>query len=53
MLGSVPEIAAQLPPRVYVPHENGGDIAVIDPITPRNRRSLPGRHDATPRHAGV
>jgi DNA-binding beta-propeller fold protein YncE len=33
MLGSIPEIAADLPPRVYVPHENGGDVAVIDPTT--------------------
>ena len=33
MLGPLPEGLAELPPRVYVPHENGGDVAVIDPIT--------------------
>jgi DNA-binding beta-propeller fold protein YncE len=32
-MGPVLEGAADLPPRVYVPHENGGDIAVIDPLT--------------------
>ena len=33
MLGPLPEGLAELPPRVYVPHENGGDVAVIDPLT--------------------
>jgi DNA-binding beta-propeller fold protein YncE len=29
--GQLPAVVADLPPRVYVPHELGGDIAVIDP----------------------
>jgi YVTN family beta-propeller protein len=29
--GELPAVVADLPPRVYVPHELGGDIAVIDP----------------------
>jgi DNA-binding beta-propeller fold protein YncE len=33
MTGGILESVADLPPRVYVPHENGGDIAVIDPLT--------------------
>src|SRR5919199_1112996 len=32
-MGSIAETAQDLPPRVYVPHENGGDVAVIDPLT--------------------
>ena len=31
--GTFTDAVAELPPRVYVPHENGGDIAVIDPLT--------------------
>jgi DNA-binding beta-propeller fold protein YncE len=31
MTGGLPDIVADLPPRVYVPHELGGDVAVIDP----------------------
>ena len=31
--GPINEAVADLPPRVYVPHESGGDIAVIDPET--------------------
>jgi DNA-binding beta-propeller fold protein YncE len=31
--GSLSEGVANIPPRVYVPHENGGDVAVIDPLT--------------------
>jgi DNA-binding beta-propeller fold protein YncE len=31
--GGLSEVVAELPPRVYVPHESGGDIAVIDPAT--------------------
>jgi DNA-binding beta-propeller fold protein YncE len=27
------DLVADLAPRVYVPHENGGDIVVIDPLT--------------------
>jgi YVTN family beta-propeller protein len=30
---TIPAAVADLPPRVYVPHELGGDIAVIDPIS--------------------
>ena len=30
---SIPAAVADLPPRVYVPHELGGDVAVIDPIS--------------------
>ncbi|HZO28638.1 MAG TPA: cytochrome D1 domain-containing protein [Chloroflexota bacterium] len=30
---AIPAAVADLPPRVYVPHELGGDIAVIDPIS--------------------
>ena len=30
---AIPESVADLPPRVYVPHELGGDIAVIDPLS--------------------
>ena len=29
----IPAALADLPPRVYVPHELGGDVAVIDPLT--------------------
>jgi DNA-binding beta-propeller fold protein YncE len=29
----IPAAVADLPPRVYVPHELGGDIAVIDPLS--------------------
>ena len=32
-MGPIAETAQDLPPRVYVPHENGGDVAVIDPLT--------------------
>jgi YVTN family beta-propeller protein len=32
MTGRIPEVVADLPPRVYVPNELGGDIVVIDPI---------------------
>jgi YVTN family beta-propeller protein len=32
-MGPIPETLADVPPRVYVPHENGGDIAVIDPLS--------------------
>ncbi len=31
----IPELLGELPPRVYVPHEMGGDVAVIDPTTMR------------------
>jgi DNA-binding beta-propeller fold protein YncE len=31
--GPMSEGVADLPSRVYVPHENGGDVAVIDPLT--------------------
>jgi len=31
--GGLPPVVADLPARVYVPHELGGDIAVIDPAT--------------------
>jgi len=30
---AIPAAVADLPPRVYVPHELGGDIAVIDPLS--------------------
>jgi len=30
---AIPAAVADLPPRVYVPHELGGDVAVIDPIS--------------------
>jgi YVTN family beta-propeller protein len=30
---TIPDAVADLPPRVYVPHELGGDIAVIDPLS--------------------
>src|SRR5436853_688829 len=33
LTGPIPDSLRDLPPRVYVPHENGGDIAVIDPET--------------------
>jgi YVTN family beta-propeller protein len=29
----IPAVVADLPPRVYVPHELGGDIVVIDPLS--------------------
>jgi YVTN family beta-propeller protein len=29
----IPAAVADLPPRVYVPHELGGDVAVIDPLS--------------------
>jgi DNA-binding beta-propeller fold protein YncE len=29
----IPAHLADLPPRVYVPHELGGDVAVVDPLT--------------------
>ncbi|MDQ3811923.1 MAG: YncE family protein [Chloroflexota bacterium] len=32
-MGPLAEGALDLPPRVYVPHEIGGDIAVIDPLS--------------------
>ncbi len=35
MMGGISEVVADLPPRVYVPNELGGDIAVIDPIAMR------------------
>lgn len=31
--GPIPEAVADVPPRVYVPHEMGGDLVVIDPLT--------------------
>ncbi|MCC6174200.1 MAG: beta-propeller fold lactonase family protein [Chloroflexi bacterium] len=31
--GPIPPAVADIPPRVYVPHERGGDVAVIDPAT--------------------
>ena len=31
--GRLPPVVADLPARVYVPHELGGDVAVIDPAT--------------------
>jgi DNA-binding beta-propeller fold protein YncE len=31
--GPIADALADIPPRVYVPHENGGDIAVIDPLS--------------------
>jgi YVTN family beta-propeller protein len=31
--GRLHDVVADLPPRVYVPHELGGDITVIDPTT--------------------
>ncbi|HYY89084.1 MAG TPA: YncE family protein [Chloroflexota bacterium] len=31
--GPIADSVADLPPRVYVPHENGGDVVVIDPTT--------------------
>ena len=33
MMGPIPEGLQDLSPRVYVPHEYGGDLAVIDPLT--------------------
>lgn len=30
---TIPASVADLPPRVYVPHERGGDVAVIDPLS--------------------
>jgi DNA-binding beta-propeller fold protein YncE len=47
-MGPTLDVAADLPPRVYVPHENGGDIAVIDPIS----RALVDRYPVgrTPHH---
>jgi DNA-binding beta-propeller fold protein YncE len=30
---TLPASVADLPPRVYVPHELGGDVAVIDPLS--------------------
>jgi DNA-binding beta-propeller fold protein YncE len=33
MMGPIPETLGDIPPRIYVPHEIGGDIAVIDPET--------------------
>jgi YVTN family beta-propeller protein len=30
---AIPAVVADLPPRVYVPHELGGDIVVIDPLS--------------------
>jgi YVTN family beta-propeller protein len=30
---TIPAVVADLPPRVYVPHELGGDIVVIDPLS--------------------
>jgi DNA-binding beta-propeller fold protein YncE len=47
------DIVADLPPRVYVPHENGGDIAVIDPLsrTVIDRFAVgPTPHHVTPAH---
>jgi DNA-binding beta-propeller fold protein YncE len=32
-MGPVSDNLLDVPPRVYVPHENGGDVAVIDPLT--------------------
>jgi DNA-binding beta-propeller fold protein YncE len=31
--GPLPAVVADLPPRVYVPHELGADVAVIDPVS--------------------
>ena len=47
-MGPVVDVAAELPPRVYVPHENGGDIAVIDPLS----RTIVDRYSVgrTPHH---
>jgi DNA-binding beta-propeller fold protein YncE len=47
-MGPIADVAAALPPRVYVPHEIGGDIAVIDPLT----RSIVDRYPvgSTPHH---
>jgi hypothetical protein len=30
---AIPAPCADIPPRVYVPHELGGDVAVIDPLS--------------------
>src|SRR5438105_1752144 len=48
MMGPLLDGLRNLPPRVYVPHENGGDIAVIDPET----RSIVDRFGVgrTPHH---
>ena len=52
-LGRVADSVADLPPRVYVPHEQGGDIAVIDPASMQVvDRFWVGRtpHHVTPSH---
>jgi DNA-binding beta-propeller fold protein YncE len=52
-MDQVPDRVADLPPRVYVPHELGGDIAVIDPATMQIvDRFWVGRtpHHVTPSH---
>jgi YVTN family beta-propeller protein len=53
MTTGLAEAVVDLPPRVYVPHESGGDVAVIDPETKRvvDRFSV-GRtpHHVTPAH---
>ena len=51
--GELPAVVADLPPRVYVPHERGGDVAVIDPATMQVVDRFPvGRtpHHVTPDH---
>jgi DNA-binding beta-propeller fold protein YncE len=31
--GPLPPQVQDLPPRVYIPHETGGDVAILDPLT--------------------
>lgn len=53
MTGALPDAVADLPPRVYVPHEQGGDVAVIDPASLQIvDRFWVGRapHHVTPSH---
>jgi DNA-binding beta-propeller fold protein YncE len=52
-MGALAEGVADLPPRVYVPNENGGDIVVIDPLTRRivDRYAVGSTpHHVTPAH---